>query len=88
MTSSAGLRLPAGFSRTRMSPLVCWVAKRPSSDPVRRVNAAISGVFLSTPSIFRTTPIDLRKRAARRSVVVDDEAPFVGGRAGTRCRAA
>ena len=39
-------RLPRGLSRTRMSPLFCCVANRPSSDPVRRVNAAMSGVLL------------------------------------------
>ena len=55
MTSSAGRRLPAGFSRTRMSPLVCCVANNPSSDPVRRVNAATSGVFFKTSSMFRAT---------------------------------
>ena len=37
MISSADrLRSPRGFSRTRMSPVFCCVANRPSSDPVRR----------------------------------------------------
>ena len=36
-----------------MSPLFCWVANRPSSDPVRRVKAAMSGGARLEPEVGR-----------------------------------
>ena len=60
-----------------MSPLFCCVANRPSSDPVRRVNAAMSGVCWSTVLHLPKHAVGLLERAARRRQVVDDEAALV-----------
>ena len=46
-------RWPRGLSRTSRSPLLGSVAKRPSSDPVRRENEATSGVSATSFSTLR-----------------------------------
>ena len=87
ISSASRARSPRGFRRTRMSPVFCCVANRPSSDPVRRVNAATSGVCCEDRLDRLQTARSVSSSArARRRQVVDDEAAFVGRRAGSRCR--
>ena len=60
-----------------MSPLFCAVAKRPSSEPVRREYAATSGVSATTRSISTHLAIGVCQGAALGRQVVEDEAAFV-----------
>ena len=56
MTSPAEReRAPRGLRRTSTSPRFCGVAKRPISAPVRRENAATSGVAAITVSTRRSS---------------------------------
>ncbi len=49
ISSAERSRSPRGLSRTRMSPVFCWVANRPSSDPVRRRTRDFGGVGRAPP---------------------------------------
>ena len=72
-----GSAAPRGFSRTRMSPVFCAVANRPSSDPVRREYDATSGVSLQNLLDRPHLAVGLLERGAGRRQVVDDEAALV-----------
>ena len=87
MISSADrLRSPRGFSRTRMSPLFCAVAKSPSSDPVRREYDATSGVagqdLLHRPHLS----IGLLRAPSRRASGSRRRSRLRRPAAGSRCR--
>ncbi len=77
ISSAERWRSPRGFSRTRMSPVFCCVANRPSSEPVRREKVAISGVsaddrlHLAQPRSVSSSALPGGRQ------VVDDEAAFV-----------
>ena len=58
-------RSPRGLSRTRMSPLFCCVANSPSSDPVRRVNAATPACLCEHRLHLLQHAVGLFERAAR-----------------------
>ena len=60
-----------------MSPLFCWVANSPSSEPVRRVKAAISGVCCNTRFDRFQQGVAFLERASRGRQVIDHEPAFV-----------
>ena len=63
-----------------MSPVFCAVAKRPSSEPVRREYDATSGVLADDLLDRADLAIGFCQRAACRRQVVEDEAAFIGSR--------
>jgi hypothetical protein len=77
MASDDRCRWPRALSRTTRSPLLGCVAKRPSSEPVRRGERGDFRRVGHDLLDLADHPVRLFQRAARRAQVVDDEAALV-----------